>query len=185
MPTLNTEIKFNLYFYEKYERLIITDIDGTITTSDHRGVVRGVLGLKVHHEGIVRLLDEVAKRGYKVMYLTARSLGFDTITRNYLYKASLINQKPNPFFCNYFMIKELQNVDDKFSVPDGPVFLSPKTVSETAIEHLTSGPALQKAHTLGCVLELFKEGARIVDGAYGNAESDVEAYRDEYECQRN
>ena len=69
-------------------------------------------------------------------------------------------------------------MDGAFSVPEGPLFMSPKTVSETAVEHFNEGPAGQKAHTLASVLALFPtEGAKAVDGAYGNAETDAEAYR--------
>ena len=78
-----------------------------------------------------------------------------------------------------FCTKELQNVEGAYSVPDGPLFMSPKTVSETAVEHFNEGPAGQKAHTLASVIALFggKEGAKVVDGAYGNAETDAEAYK--------
>ena len=36
VPTLDVEIKFNVYLYGKYEHLIFTDIDGIITKSDAR-----------------------------------------------------------------------------------------------------------------------------------------------------
>ena len=39
-------------------------------------------------------------------------------------------------------------------------------------------PAAQKARTLNSVLSLFELGSAIVDGAYGNAETDEEAYRE-------
>ena len=39
----------------------------------------------------LRLLDAVGKRGYSVMYLTARSLGFDITTRDYLFKVSVVS----------------------------------------------------------------------------------------------
>ena len=68
-------------------------------------------------------------------------------------------------------------MEGAYSVPDGPLFMSPKTVSETAVEHFDEGPAGQKAHTLASVLALFDERAKIVDGAYGNADTDAEAYR--------
>ena len=70
-------------------------------------------------------------------------------------------------------------MDGAYSVPDGPLFMSPKTVGETAVEHFSEGPAGQKAHTLASVLALFAggQGAKVVDGAYGNAETDAEAYR--------
>ena len=68
-------------------------------------------------------------------------------------------------------------MDGAYSVPDGPLFMSPKTVTETAVEHFNEGPAGQKAHTLASVIALFGEGAKVVDGAYGNAETDAEAYK--------
>ena len=68
-------------------------------------------------------------------------------------------------------------MDGAYSVPEGPLFMSPKTVSETAVEHFNEGPAGQKAHTLAAVIALFGEGAKVVDGAYGNAETDAEAYK--------
>ena len=36
-------------------------------------------------------------------------------------------------------MQELQNVDGAYSVPDGPLFMSPKTVGETAVEHFRQG----------------------------------------------
>ena len=54
VPTLGTEIKFNVFLYGKHEHLVFTDIDGTITKGDVTGFVGGTLGLEVHHEGVVR-----------------------------------------------------------------------------------------------------------------------------------
>ena len=63
-------------------------------------------------------------------------------------------------------------------MPMGPLFLSPKKVSETLSEHFNEGPAAQKLRTIKAVLSLFKKGPKIVDGAYGNTDTDEEAYRD-------
>ena len=81
-------------------------------------------------------------------------------------------------FGNIDPFQDLQDVDEKFSMPHGPLFLSPKTVSETISEHFSEGPAAQKLRTLKSVLSLFQEGPKIVDGAYGNTDADEEAYRD-------
>ena len=74
--------------------------------------------------------------------------------------------------------QDLQNVDGEYSLPLGPLFLSPKKVSETLSEHFNEGPAAQKLRTIKSFLSLFKKGPKVVDGAYGNTDTDEEAYRD-------
>ena len=74
--------------------------------------------------------------------------------------------------------QDLQNVDGRYSLPYGPLFMSPKSLTAAVVEEVTSGPAAQKARTLNSVLSLFEMGAATVDGAYGNAETDEEAYRE-------
>ena len=88
VPTLNIEIKFNIFLYGQSERLVITDIDGTITTSDTKGFIYAQLGIEVEHRGIVRLLHTLNDRGYTIIYLTARSIGLDHMTRKYLFEVS-------------------------------------------------------------------------------------------------
>ena len=73
----------------------------------------------------------------------------------------------------------MQDVDDQFSMPQGPIFFSSKTVSGTISRQLNEGPAAEKLGMLQSVLSLFKAGPEIVDGAYGNTGSDEEAYREE------
>ena len=44
------------------------------------------LGLSSHHHpGVVQLFDLLARRGYTIVYLTARSMAQDEDTRNYLF----------------------------------------------------------------------------------------------------
>ena len=88
VPKLDIEIKFNIYLYGQSERLVITDVDGTITTSDVKGFIFGQLDIKTEHKGIVRLLHALNERGYTVIYLTARSIGLDNTTRRYLFQVS-------------------------------------------------------------------------------------------------
>ena len=88
VPKLDVEIKFSLFLYGQSERLVITDVDGTITTSDTKGFIYAQLGIKVEHKGVVRLLHALNERGYTVIYLTARSMGLDHMTRKYLFEVS-------------------------------------------------------------------------------------------------
>ena len=76
------------------------------------------------------------------------------------------------------LFQDLQNVDGGYSLPYGPLFMSPKSLAASVLEEVTAGPAGQKARTLNSVLSLFELGSAIVDGAYGNAETDEEAYRE-------
>ena len=86
VPALDVEIKFNVYLYGQSERLIITDIDGTITTSNTKGFIYAQIGIEVEHRGVVRLFHELQERNYTVMYLTARSMGMDCTTRKYIFE---------------------------------------------------------------------------------------------------
>ena len=61
-------------------------MDGTITEEDVAGRVFPVFGFKANHDGVVKLLDGVARNGYTVVYLTARSMGEDAGLREYLFE---------------------------------------------------------------------------------------------------
>ncbi len=75
-------------------------------------------------------------------------------------------------------LQTLDDTDGGHSLPFGPVFMSPKTMAEAALEAFVTGPEYQKADTLKAVLSLFPGGAEMtVSGAYGNKASDVRAYR--------
>ena len=90
MPTLDIEVRFIIYLYGQNQRLVISDIDGTITTSNIQGFILPQLGIDAAHDDVVRLLDSIGDRGYTVMYLTARSMGWDQQTREYLFEVSLL-----------------------------------------------------------------------------------------------
>ncbi len=48
VDSLDVEIPFSIYFLSKNSRLVVTDIDGTITESDIKGFVFPQLGLEAH-----------------------------------------------------------------------------------------------------------------------------------------
>ena len=89
VPTLDIEVRFIIYLYGQNQRLVISDIDGTITTSNIQGFILPQLGIDAAHDDVVRLLDSIGDRGYTVLYLTARSMGWDQQTREYLFEVSL------------------------------------------------------------------------------------------------
>lgn len=55
-------------------RLIISDVDGTITRSDILGHVLPRVGLDWSHFGINRLFTNIRANGYEIMFLSSRAI---------------------------------------------------------------------------------------------------------------
>jgi len=160
---LDVELEFSVFLYEDTDRLVFTDIDGTITESDIKGHVLPKLGITAEHDKVVELFDRIRRRGYHIIYLTARSYSQDYETKNYLFEM-------------------LQNRGD-YSLPQGPVFLSPLTfIDSLKAEVLYKNPDIQKTETINDIWNAFdtRQKSGIMDtvvAAYGNKESDVRAYK--------
>ena len=135
----------------------MTDIDGTITESDIKGHVFPIFGFSAHHDHVVEMFHKIGDNGYNVVYLTARSIASDIDTREYLFE-------------------DLQD-QNGYSLPKGPVFLSPKTFAEALVDAL-SNPSPVKTATTKAFLDLFDIKENVVLGAYGNKNSDTQAYMD-------
>jgi len=156
-------INFSVFLYDVTDKFILTDVDGTITESDIKGQVLPHLGISAQHKQVVKLFDRIEKNGYKVVYLTARSMAQDEDTRSYLFTM-------------------LQDVDGS-SLPLGPVLMSPTTFMSGLISEVVTGtPDVQKTKTVNDIWSLFqidpsntKIGDTIVAG-YGNKETDTRAY---------
>ncbi|XP_040571687.1 phosphatidate phosphatase LPIN2 [Lepeophtheirus salmonis] len=155
IPALSIDIYFKIYLHNQDDRLVIADVDGTITESDVKGHVYSVLGSSAHHHDVIPLFQSIYKRGYQIIYLTARSIAQDDETRNYLFKTL-----------------------KKDGLPIGPLLMSPKPLSDAIIDSTLGSPRWTKAKTLLTLLKLFREGSGVVWGAYGNKKHDAEAYRD-------
>ena len=73
----------------------------------------------------------------------------------------------------------LQDLQDQngYSLPPGPVFMSPKTFAEALVDAL-SNPSPVKTSTIKSFIELFDLKDNVIKGAYGNRNSDTQAYMD-------
>ena len=87
------EINMKIFLWDYNEKLIISDIDGTITKSD----IAGQLLSNYIHLGVTKLFAEAYKRGYKIVYLTARAIGQYNQTTKFLESA----EEGNPFILCY------------------------------------------------------------------------------------
>jgi len=161
-PELSASLDFSVFLYGEDDKLVVTDIDGTITESDIRGQVLPHLGITAQHKKVVELFDKLDKNGYRIVYLTARSMAQDEDTKNYIFK----------------MLQDL----DGYSLPPGPVLFSPTTfISGVIAEVVTKTPDVQKTKTMDEIWNIFKseKNTRIentIVAGYGNKPTDTKAY---------
>ncbi|NXV72861.1 LPIN1 phosphatase, partial [Atlantisia rogersi] len=95
-----------IYLWNWDDKVIISDIDGTITRSDTLGHILPTLGKDWTHQGIAKLYHKVSQNGYKFLYCSARAIGMAGMTRGYLH-----------------WVNERGTV-----LPQGPVLLSPSSL---------------------------------------------------------
>ncbi|EPX72832.1 lipin Ned1 [Schizosaccharomyces octosporus yFS286] len=124
----------NLFFWRYSDPVVISDIDGTITKSDALGHMFTLIGKDWTHAGVAKLYTDITNNGYKIMYLTSRSVGQADSTRHYL-----------------------QNIEQNgVCLPDGPVILSPdRTMAALHREVILRKPEVFKMACLRDLCNLF------------------------------
>lgn len=93
-----------LFLWDYNTRIVISDVDGTITKSDMLGHVLPRLGKDWTHQGVAKLFTTIAQNNYQFLYLTSRPIGQADMTREYL--------------------RGIQQ-EGGFRMPDGPMIMSP------------------------------------------------------------
>ena len=64
-----------IFLWDFRTKIVISDVDGTITRSDVMGHVMPRFGHDWSHHGICNLFQKIHNNGYQVLYLTARAIG--------------------------------------------------------------------------------------------------------------
>ncbi len=77
-------ISSEIYLWNSESKIIISDVDGTITRSDILGHILPIFGKDWSHKGVAELYTNIERNGYKFLYLTARALCQSSTTQNYL-----------------------------------------------------------------------------------------------------
>jgi len=81
----NTAVEGQLFYWDYTEKIVISDVDGTVTKSDIGGHVLPRLGISDWaHEGIASLYSNIHKNGYKIVYLSSRAIGLISTTKQYV-----------------------------------------------------------------------------------------------------
>ncbi|KAJ2993183.1 Nuclear elongation and deformation protein 1 [Globomyces sp. JEL0801] len=92
-----------IYLWDHDTKIVISDVDGTITKSDVLGHVFTMVGKDWTHAGVANFYTNIANNGYHFLYLTSRAIGQAGYTREYLAKVE----------------------QDQYQLPEGPILLSP------------------------------------------------------------
>uniref|UniRef100_A0A8C7VV04 phosphatidate phosphatase n=1 Tax=Oncorhynchus mykiss TaxID=8022 RepID=A0A8C7VV04_ONCMY len=145
-----------IYLWNWDDKVIISDIDGTITKSDVFGQILPQLGKDWTHQGIAKLYHSVHENGYKFLYCSARAIGMADMTRGYLYW-----------------------VNDRGTIlPRGPLMLSPSSLfSAFHREVIEKKPEKFKIECLTDIKNLFYPNTHPFYAAFGNRANDVFAYK--------
>ncbi|KAI4895716.1 hypothetical protein NFI96_026583 [Prochilodus magdalenae] len=146
-----------IYLWNWDDKIIISDIDGTITRSDTLGHILPTLGKDWTHQGIARLFHKVSQNGYKFMYCSARAIGMAGMTRGYLH---WVNESGT-------------------MLPQGPVLLSPSSLfSALHREVIEKKPEKFKVECLTDIKNLFFPNTEPFYAAFGNRATDVYSYKE-------
>lgn len=79
-------VSCDLYLWRPNTRVVISDVDGTITKSDALGHVFYWMGRDWTHDGVAQLYQNIVRNGYEILYLTSRAIGQVGATKNYLFQ---------------------------------------------------------------------------------------------------
>ncbi|RWS08891.1 phosphatidate phosphatase LPIN1-like protein, partial [Dinothrombium tinctorium] len=126
--------KCHIYLWQYDDKIVISDIDGTITKSDVLGHILPILGKDWAQSGVANLFTKIRSNGYKLLYLSARAIGQARTTRDYL--------------------RSVRQGD--LCLPDGPLLLSPTSlISAFHREVIEKKPEEFKINCLKDIQALF------------------------------
>ncbi|XP_018352444.1 PREDICTED: phosphatidate phosphatase LPIN2 isoform X2 [Trachymyrmex septentrionalis] len=148
--------KCHIYKWKWDDKIVISDIDGTITKSDVLGHILPIVGKDWAQSGVAQLFTKIKNNGYKLLYLSARAIGQAGGTREYL--------------------RNLRQGD--LTLPEGPLLLNPTSlILAFHREVIEKKPEEFKISCLKDIQALFPEGSEPFYAGYGNRINDVWAYR--------
>lgn len=142
-----------IYLWDNRTKIAISDIDGTVSKSDILGHIYYFIGKDWKREGVVGLYKNLRRKGYQIVYLSARSLDTIDYTRGYL---SWVQQ-------------------DGRHLPDGPAILSPQGFWTSVKRELMKTTQEFKTEALKGIQRVFGDEYPFYAG-FGNRNADAIAY---------
>ncbi|XP_049348876.1 phosphatidate phosphatase PAH2-like isoform X2 [Solanum verrucosum] len=97
------QVDARIYLWRWDSKVVISDVDGTITRSDVLGQFMPLVGRDWSQTGVAHLLSAIKENGYQLLFLSARSISQAYLTRQFLFNL----------------------MQDGKGLPEGPVVTSP------------------------------------------------------------
>ncbi|KAH1090082.1 hypothetical protein J1N35_017339 [Gossypium stocksii] len=152
----NQEVDAHLYLWKGNDKIVISDVDGTITKSDVLGQFMPLVGRDWTQSGVAKLFSAIKENGYQLLFLSARAIVQAYLTRNYL-----LNLK-----------------QDGKALPNGPVVISPDGLFPSLYrEVIRRAPHEFKIACLEDIKKLFPSDHNPFYAGFGNRDTDELSYR--------
>ncbi|XP_010064731.2 phosphatidate phosphatase PAH2 [Eucalyptus grandis] len=149
------QVDCKIYLWKWNDRIIISDVDGTITKSDVLGQFMPLVGVDWSHTGVARLFLAIKENGYQLLFLSARSISQAYLTRQFL-----------------FNLKQ-----DGNALPDGPVVISPDGIFPSLFREVVRRcPHEFKIACLEDIKSLFPSDCNPFYAGFGNRDTDEISY---------
>ncbi|XP_020231799.1 phosphatidate phosphatase PAH2 [Cajanus cajan] len=149
------QIDAQIYLWKWNTRIVISDVDGTITRSDVLGQFMPLVGIDWSQTGVAHLFSAIKENGYQLLFLSARAISQAYHTRQFL--------------CN---LKQ-----DGKVLPDGPVVISPDGLFPSLYrEVIRRAPHEFKIACLEDIKALFPPDCNPFYAGFGNRDTDEVSY---------
>nr|KYP64519.1 Lipin-2 [Cajanus cajan] len=149
------QVDARIYLWKWNTRIVISDVDGTITRSDVLGQFMPLVGIDWSQTGVAHLFSAIKENGYQLLFLSARSISQAYITRQFL----------------------LNLRQDGKVLPDGPVVISPDGLFPSLYrEVIRRVPHEFKIACLEDIKALFPSDCNPFYAGFGNRDTDEISY---------
>ncbi|KAM3340138.1 phosphatidate phosphatase PAH1 isoform X1 [Capsicum galapagoense] len=150
------KVESHIYLWKWNSKIVISDVDGTITKSDVLGQFMPLVGKDWTHFGTARLFSAIKENGYQLLFLSARAIVQAYLTKNFL-----------------FNLKQ-----DGKTLPTGPVVISPDGLFPALYrEVIRRAPHEFKIACLEDIKALFPQDHNPFYAGFGNRDTDEFSYR--------
>jgi hypothetical protein len=164
-----------IFLWEHTDKVVVCDIDGTVTRSDFLGYSAHLMGYEYTHDGVTDVLNYLHEAGYRILFLTARPITVADRTRDLLQTvgATARDDKSQSFA----RLLGLHTSDTVLALPPGALITtSERWIPAIALSLSSDGPQKFKTTVLHEIKDLFGNSG-VFAGGFGNRSTDSGAYR--------
>ncbi|XP_002990937.2 phosphatidate phosphatase PAH2 [Selaginella moellendorffii] len=149
------QVDAGIYLLHWRSKLVVSDVDGTITKSDVLGQFMPWIGRDWSQAGVTPLFSAIKDNGYKLIFLSSRAITQSSSTRKFL--------------------TDLEQNGVK--LPDGPIVISPDGIFPSLYREVVR--RLPQEFKIACLQEirsLFPRDCNPFYAGFGNRDTDVITY---------